>query len=42
MEKNTPKNEIKQFVSTLKKHGYENGCSLVWVNDDNGDEFYFH
>ena len=42
MEKNTPKNEIKQFVSTLKKHGYENGCSLVWVNDDNGHEFSFH
>lgn len=43
MEKNTSaKNELEEFVSTLKKHGYENGCSLVWVNDDNGDEFYFH
>lgn len=43
MEKNTStKNELEEFVSTLKKHGYESGCSLVWVNDDNGDEFYFH
>lgn len=43
MEKNTSaKNELEEFVSTLKKHGYENGCSLVWVNDDNGDEFYFY
>lgn len=43
MEKNTSaKDELEEFVSTLKKHGYENGCSLVWVNDDNGDEFYFY
>lgn len=43
MEKNTSaKNELEEFVSTLKKHGYENWCSLVWVNDDNGDEFYFY
>lgn len=43
MEENTSaKNELEEFVSTLKKHGYESGCSLVWVNDDNGDEFYFH
>ena len=43
MEKNTSaKDELEEFVSTLKKHGYENGCSLVWINDDNGDEFYFH
>ena len=43
MEKNTSaKNELEEFVSTLKEHGYESGCSLVWVNDDNGDEFYFH
>lgn len=43
MEKNTSaKNELEEFVSTLKKHGYESGCSLVWVDDDNGDEFYFH
>lgn len=43
MEKNTSaKNELEEFVFTLKKHGYESGCSLVWVNDDNGDEFYFH
>lgn len=43
MEKNTSaKDELEEFVSTLKKHGYENGCSLVWVDDDNGDEFYFH
>lgn len=43
MEKNTSaKDELEEFVSALKKHGYENGCSLVWVNDDNGDEFYFY
>lgn len=43
MEKNTSaKNELEEFVSTLKKHGYESGCSLVWVNDDNGDEYYFY
>ena len=43
METNTSaKNELEEFVSTLKKHGYESGCSLVWINDDNGDEFYFH
>lgn len=43
MEENTSaKNELEEFVSTLKKHGYENGCSLVWVNDDNGDEYYFY
>ena len=43
MEKNTSaKNELEKFVSTLKKHGYESGCSLVWVNDDNGDEFYYY
>ena len=43
MEKNTSaKDELEEFVSALKKHGYENGCSLVWVNDDNGDAFYFY
>lgn len=43
MEKNTSaQNELEEFISTLKKHGYENGCSLVWVDDYDGDEFYFH
>lgn len=44
MEKNTSaKNELEEFVSNLKKHGYESGCSLVWINDDAaGDEYYFY
>ena len=44
METNTSaKNELEEFVSTLKKHGYENGCSLVWIEGDaNGDEYYFY
>ncbi|WP_407386937.1 hypothetical protein [Holdemanella porci] len=39
---NSNEDELKKFISILKKHGYEDGCSLVWVDDDNGDEFYFH
>ena len=44
MEKNTStKNALEEFVSTLKKHGYESGCSLVWINDAAaGDEYYFY
>lgn len=44
METNkSAKNELEEFVSTLKKHGYESGCSLVWINDDaTGDEYYFY
>ena len=36
------KDELEEFVTTLKEHGYENGCSLVWVDDYNGDEYYFY
>lgn len=36
------KDELKEFVIALKEHGYENGCSLVWVDDYNGDEYYFY
>lgn len=43
MEKNTSaKNELEEFVYVLKKHGYESGCSLVWVDDYDGDEYYFY
>lgn len=35
--------ELKKLISILKKHGYENGCSLVWSEGDaNGDEYYFY
>lgn len=36
------KDELEEFVTALKEHGYENGCSLVWVDDYNGDEYYFY
>ena len=43
IEKNvSAKDELEEFVSVLKEHGYESGCSLVWVDDYNGDEYYFY
>lgn len=43
MEKNASvKDELEEFASVLKEYGYENGCSLVWVDDYNGDEYYFY
>lgn len=36
------KDELEELVTALKEHGYENGCSLVWVDDYNGDEYYFY
>lgn len=36
------KDELEEFVTALKDHGYENGCSLVWVDNYNGDEYYFY
>lgn len=43
IEKNaSAKDELEEFVYVLKKHGYESGCSLVWVDDYDGDEYYFY
>lgn len=43
IEKNvSAKDELEEFVSVLKEHGYESGCSLVWVDDFDGDEYYFY
>lgn len=43
IEKNvSAKDELEEFVSVLKERGYESGCSLVWVDDYDGDEYYFY
>lgn len=43
IEKNaSAKDELEEFASVLKEHGYESGCSLVWVDDYDGDEYYFY
>lgn len=43
IEKNVSvKDELEEFVTVLKEHGYKSGCSLIWVDDYNGDEYYFY
>ena len=42
-ENESNEDELKEFVANLKQHGYEDNCSLVWIDDDgNGDEYYFY